>query len=66
MWFGELSDKYTAAVYVFATMEEEIVDFNVGCETVIFQNIISHSFEISEAWVATSRLDHHLLACHGW
>ena len=47
-------------------MEEEIVDFNVGCETVIFQNIIRHSFEISEAWVATSRLEHHLLAWHGW
>ena len=29
MWSGELSDKHTAAVYVFATMEEEIVDFNV-------------------------------------
>ena len=61
MWSGELSDKYTAAVYVFATMEE-IVDFNVGCETEIFQNIVRHSFEISEAWVAISRLDHHLLA----
>ena len=33
MWSGELSDKHTAAVYVFATMEEEIVDFNVGCES---------------------------------
>ena len=61
MWSGELSDKYTAAVYVFATIEEEIVDFNVGCETAIFLNIVRHSFEILEAWVATSRLDHHLL-----
>ena len=27
---GELSDKYTTAVYVFAKMEGEIVDVNVG------------------------------------
>ena len=48
-----------------AKMEEQIVDVNVRLymtHTVIFQNIIMHSFEFSEAWVATSRLDHHLLA----
>ena len=49
-----------------ATMDREIVFVNVrlklGHETVIFQNIIRHSFKFPEAWVATSRLDHRLLA----
>ena len=47
-------------------MEGETVDINsetkAGRETVIFQNIVRRRFEFSEAWVATSRLDHHLLA----
>ena len=48
-------------------MEEEIVDVNVRLnqamiETVIFQNILRHSFEFPDAWLSTSRLDHRLLA----
>ena len=49
-----------------ATIEVEIVDVSecqikLSCDTAIFQ-IIRHSFKFPEAWVATSRLDHHLLA----
>ena len=48
-------------------MEEEIADVNVRLnqamhEIVIFQNIIRRNFEFPETWVATSRLDHCLLA----
>ena len=48
-------------------MEGEIVDINVKLkqvvpEAAIFQNIVRHSFEFPEAWVATSRLDHLFLA----
>ena len=47
-------------------MEGKTVDINsetkAGHETVIFQNIVRHRFDIPEVWVATSRLDHHLLA----
>ena len=32
----------------------------------IFQNMVRHSFEFPEAWVATLRLDHCLLASRGW
>ena len=44
-------------------MEGEIVDINVKLkqvvpEAAIFQNMVRHSFEFPEAWVATSRLDH--------
>ena len=47
-----------------ATMEEEIVGISVRLNQAIsdFQNIVIHSFEFPEAWVATSRLDHRLLA----
>ena len=45
-----------------AIMEEEIKS---GCNTAIFHNMIRHSFEFPTAWVATSRLDHHLLVGHG-
>ena len=48
-----------------ATMEEEIVDINVRLWDNDFQRIIRRSFEFPEAWVATSRLDHHLLAWYG-
>ena len=49
-----------------ATMDGEIVDVNVRLnqaiyETVIFQNVVIHTFEFPEAWVATSRLGHCLL-----
>ena len=49
------------------TVEGEIVHVNVrlnkaGHEAAIFQNIIRHSFEFPEAQIATSRLDHHVLA----
>ena len=54
-----------------AIMEGEIVDIYIcetksGCEIVIFQYIFRHGFEFPEAWVATSRLDDHLLAWCGW
>ena len=41
-----------------------IVDVNVRLNqavTAIFRNIIRDNFEFPEAWVCTSRLDHHLL-----
>ena len=49
-----------------ATMDGAIVDVNVRLnqaiyETVIFQNVVIHTFEFPEAWVATSRLGHCLL-----
>ena len=48
-----------------ATMEGKIVGVSVRLSQAMrqrFQNIVMHSFEFSEAWVATSRLDHCLLA----
>ena len=41
-----------------ATTEEEIVGVTVRLN----QAIVIHSFDFPEALVATSRLDHHLLA----
>ena len=70
-WSRELSDNYTATIcqlqlsMSIATMEEEIVGVSVRLNLLIrqhFQNIVIHSFEFPEAWVDTSRLDHHLLA----
>ena len=48
-----------------ATMEEEIVGVTVRLNQAMrqqFPNIVIHSFEFPEAWVATSRLNHRLLA----
>ena len=49
-----------------ATMEEEIagatVRLNQAGHESNFQKIVIHSFKFPEAWVATSRLDHRLLA----
>ena len=50
-----------------ATMEEEIVDVYVRLNQAVSQQLFrtssgSYSFEYPEAWVATSTLDHHLLA----
>ena len=52
-----------------ATIEEEIVGVSVRLNQAIrqrFPNIVMHSFEFLEAWVATSRLDHRLLARYGY
>ena len=48
-----------------ATMEEEIVGVSVRLNQAMRQRYPRHrhdSFEFPEAWVATSRLDHCLLA----
>ena len=52
-----------------ATIEEEIVGVSVRLNQAMgqrFPNIVIHSFEFLEAWVATSILDHRLLARHGY
>ena len=48
-----------------ATMEKEIVGVSVKLNQAMrqqFVKIIMHSFVYPEAWVATSRLNQHLLA----
>ena len=48
-------------------MEGEIVDINGTLKQVVKQRFsIRHSFEFPEAWVATSPLDHCLLAWCSW
>ena len=49
-----------------ATMEGEIVDVNVRQNQVMTLQFFRHSFELPEAWIAASRLDHHLLAWCDW
>ena len=52
-----------------ATIEEEVVGVSVRLNQAIrqrFPNIVMHSFEFLEAWVATSRLGHRLLARYGY
>ena len=65
IWSGELSDKYTEAVYIYCNNGRRncrhLCETKSGCETVIFQDIFRHSFEFPEAWVA-----HHLLAWRDW
>ena len=46
-WSGELSDKYTAAVYMsFATIEREIVDINVRLNQVVRERFSKHNFHL--------------------
>ena len=67
--WSELSDKCTTAFYVYCNGRRNCrrwCETKASRETMIFQNIIRHSFKFPEAWVATSRLDHRLLAWRGW
>ena len=42
------------------------VDINVRLNQVMTLQFFRHSFELPEAWIATSRLDHHLLVWLNW
>ena len=69
-WSGKLSDSHTTAVYVYYKTERRNCRYwwsiKPGHDTAVFQNIATHRFEFPEAWVCTSRQDHHLLAkCGG-
>ena len=51
-----------------ATMKKEIMGVSVRLNQAMRQGFPKHRhtyFEFSEAWVATLRLDHHLLTWHG-
>ena len=57
MW-SELSDKCTAAFYVYCNGRRNCTCYRetkASREIAIFQNIVGDSFEFLEAWIATSK-----------
>ena len=61
MWPRELSDNYKAAIYILLQHWSKEVDISMRLNlNMIFQNIVKCRYKFPE--VATSSLDHHLLA----